>query len=282
MMLKDLSVWIKLQILNNTKNEEKLMKILLNDKENFEVRKAVIKKLPNNVKIEDLLVKIWGNDSKLLSEELLRKVDDEDIVLHIFNKIHARGTLSYIEGYLQKRMSEIFEERIEKTDDSAKLVSIWDRMLNYDQKFSNIHRVIEKLIAKISDNDILAGKILKIYARSDQIDCYVVKGLVKKLEQKNGFEEFFSRIDDMEFLAYCFYKIRENKLKVPAQNRIRSLGKEIVVAEEKKQITCPSCNGSKGGEVRVKYTDRDWEWEECDRCNGTGSVVEMFQNHCFK
>jgi Zn finger protein HypA/HybF involved in hydrogenase expression len=82
-------------------------------------------------------------------------------------------------------------------------------------------------------------------------------------------EKFFSTIDNTELLLFL-YKIGETALVSGVEKRLSQMGKKIRVEEYDKEGKCSSCNGAGRGDVRVPYTDRDWEWERCEHCNGTG------------
>jgi len=255
----------------NHYDENILTRIIETQNEEMDVVFAAIDKLQNLALCEKLFLNVYGNHADEKRKRILQKITDEQQIHNIYWDIRKKGGKSFLEIALEQRLFERWETAVEQTTDTDALVVIAQKSLNHFQGSyvsSGSYQIACNAIEKITDLEKLSAWVQGQFASTQQLHYSVRNGLLERLKQKDS-EKFFSKINDTGLLLY-FYKSGETSLLSGAEKRLSGMGNKIRVEEYDKEGKCSSCDGSGGGDVRIPYTDNDWEWEKCEHCNGTG------------
>ncbi len=252
-------------------NPDILEEIILNKEETLEIKKAAVLRLKDENRSEKLFQNVYGDDSQDLRKQLLKNIMDEQRIRSLYFKMRKEGGKSFLEVPLELRLFEIWEDQVAQTDDSGLLLEIAQKARTYTMGSyvsCQVYTVVEKAIAKITDFHKLTEWFLKEFKTTKELHYSIRDGLYE-LSKKTQPDFIFAHINDLDYLGYSFMR-GEKEWALAAERRIFKLGKKIMIEEKKIRRKCSSCNGSGGGDVRVPYTDRDWEWEKCESCKGTG------------
>lgn len=262
-------------------NPDVLEEIILNKMEILEIRKAAILSLKDENRSEKLFQNVYGDDSEDLRKQLLENIKDEQRIRSLYFKIRKEGGKSFLEVALELRLFEIWDAQVDQTEDSGLLLEIAQKARTYTMGSyvsCQVYAVVEKAIARVTDFHKLAEWFLKEFKATRELHYSIRDGLYQ-LSKKSQPDFIFAHISDFDYLGYCVIR-GEKEWALAAERRILKLGKKIVIEEKKIHRKCSSCNGSGGGNVRVPYTDRDWEWAKCESCKGTG--VETVTKKAFR
>jgi hypothetical protein len=258
-------------IAKNNYDENILSSIIKNVDEEIEVVSAAIDKLQNLVLCEKLFQSIYGKNEDEKRKRILQKFNDEQHIQKIYWEIRNKGGKSFLEIPLEERLFEIWKSEVEQTHNTDALIAIAQKSLNHYQGSyvsSRSYSVTQDVIEKITDIEKLSAWVQQQFTLSQKLHYAIQNGLSERLKQEDS-EKFFSTIDNTELLLFL-YKSGEKALVSGVEKRLFQMGKKISVEEYNKEGKCPSCHGAGGGDVRVPYTDHDWEWEKCEYCHGTG------------
>ena len=260
-----------------------LENIILDMNEIPDVRKAAALKLKKSYDCERIFQKIYGNESEEIIQILLRNISDEERIRFLYQEIRKAGGKSFLEVPLELRLFEIWEDQVNQTEDSGILLNIAHKARFYplgSYVSCRAYGIVEKALAKITDFYLLTEWFMKEFKSSKELHYSIRNGLYA-ISKKSQPDFIFAHIEDLDFLAYSVIQ-GEKEWALAAKKRILKLGKKIVIEEIKMIQECTSCKGSGGGDVRVPYTDNDWEWEECKSCKGRGEMIRIKKEYHFE
>lgn len=107
----------------------------------------------------------------------------------------------------------------------------------------------------------------KNYTDIEARDFNTIYELTKKLNKRLVFRHF-------NLVALEKILNREDYVN-EVEERLPDFGAMLKKEKLVEYIQCKRCKGSGGGMVRVPYTDRDWEFEDCEDCNGSGKIEDI-------
>ena len=177
------------------------------------------------------------------------------------------------------------KEFVSNVDDPALLrkMSMWleGKFSDFAREKIHAHERAEfakKLAAgKQAYGEAVAKGGIESVARLLEIDAARTRGaespLVSYVKSGPGvYEGVLSHVTDLDILLRL--SIENGNPVAPVARRLAELGKKRIEIVKETRIECPRCHGNCGCEVYQPYTDHDKEWEDCEECDGSGSIVE--------
>jgi hypothetical protein len=272
---------IRLRAIQKNKYDEIILcQIIKNNREEKEIIFAAINQLTNVPLCEKLFIEVYGSNAEEIRKNLLRKIVDEQRISTLYRDIRKKGGLSFLEIALEMRLFEIWKEQIEKTKDPKALINIIEKSASYVQgSYVSVgaYQVVENAIQKVTDLPMLASWVEKEFLSKRKLHYSIRNGLFERLKQDDA-RDFFDNITNIELLL-ILYKGGKPTLGLGAEARLKNLGKKVRVEERVEERKCSSCGGAGGGDVRVPYTDHDWQWEKCEPCKGTGQETNHIKEY---
>ena len=250
---------------------EVLSEIIRNTHEHHEIRKAAIEKLGDKNVAEILFYEVHGECSEELRKLLLRYISNEQKIREMYTYVRRKGGLSFLEIVLEQRLFEIWDEAVASAETDSALVAIAQNARKYPQGSyvsSGAYGIAQQAVSKITNLHVICELLYSDYKYGNEIHYSYRNGLAEN-PHASGNDALFEYNNDLDFLVRCI-RYQNKALLKPAEKRLADLGKKVIIEERTITRDCSSCHGSRGGDVRVPYTDNDWAWEQCDICNGSG------------
>ncbi len=262
---------IRLKAVHKITAHEILTVIIKNSNELFEIRKTAVERLNDTTLAESLFYDIYGDMSEEIRTLLLKYITSEQKIQEMYFSVRKKGGLSFLEIVLEQRLFDIWYEKIDATSDNNILLSIAKNarhypMGSYVSCFT--YGIVAKAVGKITDALMLAELLMNEYKQTNAIHYSYRDGLSANTSDTVK-TSLMAHIIDIDFLVQCI-KYSNSLLTPLAERRLTELGKMLLMEEKTVTRKCSSCHGARGGNARVPYTDRDWAWEECSSCQGTG------------